>query len=116
LNPRIDGYAISGFDCLRRHEGIAIELGRVDAFARRYIRYKLFKSLSQLPGSTFLIAALGVMEAYCKVNYGLQELPPDTALPSPDVFEHFVAAKKFAVIEERDSLHQLLIHSIKSVM
>jgi hypothetical protein len=104
------------FDRLRGIEGVAIESRRVDTFARRYIRRQLFKSLSQLPSSTFCIAALGVMEAYGKVNDGLQKLPPDAAFQSPDVLDHFVAAEKLAIIEERDSLYQLLIHSIVSVM
>jgi len=69
-----------------------------------------------LADSTNRIAAFGMIETHGKVNQGLQKQSAGAAFQSPRFLQHFVAAEELTVIEESDSLRQLLIHHYASVM
>jgi hypothetical protein len=51
-----------------------------------------------------------MIETHGKVNQGLQKQSAGAAFQSPRFLQHFVAAEKLTVIEQSDSLRQLLIH------
>jgi hypothetical protein len=51
-----------------------------------------------------------MIETHGKVNQGLQKQSAGAAFQSPRFLQHFVAPEKLTVIEESDSLRQLLIY------
>jgi len=63
-----------------------------------------------LTDSANCIAVFGVIEAHGKMNQGLQKQSAGAAFQSPRFLQHFVASKKLTVVEQPDSLRQLLIH------
>ena len=86
VNPRILEHG-AGLDAFQRDQAIAMETGRVDAFAAGQVAGQFAQSLAELPAGAHRITTFCVMQCDRKVDEGLQRkggaarAPGSTPLP-----------------------------------
>ena len=102
------GRRAASFDAFQRLARIAVEARGVDPLVRRQVAAELSQRFAKLPRCAHGIPSPGVIQPNGDVNQRLQKQPPWSTLRRPCKLEDFVALKVLAVIEEADTVLEVV--------